>query len=127
LLHRLERRAGLADEDRLVLLDHGRIAAGPPELKGALLPAVLGHAAVRKVGDRRYRILATNELLAPAHAPLAVLSPQQSIDAANNAGTRRLGLALLAILALIALAAYILSRSIVRTLGQFVRGAKAIA
>src|SRR5207248_9323877 len=98
LLARLQRRAGLADGDRLVLLDHGRIAIGPPELKGAVLPGALGRAAVRKVGDERYRILATTPLPAPASTALAVLSPQENIDRVSSAGTRRLGLALLAIL-----------------------------
>src|SRR5205085_2950091 len=92
LLHRLHRRAGLAGEDILVLLDHGRIAVGPPELVGAHLSAGPGHAAVGTVGDTRYRILATSPLPEPAHAAFAVLSPQASIDAANRSGTRRLGL-----------------------------------
>ena len=127
LLARLQRRAGLDDEDTLVVLDRGKIAVAPGGLAGHLFPAGPGRARGGKVGKTTYRMLATSPLPEPARASLAVLSPQAAIDAADLAATRRLAVILLAALALIGTVAYALSRSIVRLLENFVRGARAIA
>jgi diguanylate cyclase (GGDEF)-like protein len=127
LLARLQRRAGLDDEDTLIVLDRGEIAVGPGELAGHVFPAGPGRARGGKIGDTSYRMLATSPLPEPARAALAVLSPQASIDRADMSANRRLAAVLLAALALIGAVAYALSRSIVRLLENFVRGAKAIA
>jgi diguanylate cyclase (GGDEF)-like protein len=127
LLSRLQRRAGLADEDTLVVLDRGTIAVGPGGLVGLVFPAGPGRARGGKIGDTSYRMLATSPLPEPSHASLAVLSPQAAIDSADMSANRRLAAILLAALALIGTVAYALSRSIVRLLENFVRGARAIA
>jgi diguanylate cyclase (GGDEF)-like protein len=122
----LRRRAGLSRRDTLVVVDHGVVAAGPPELRGERLPAVL-RARTVKVGGERYRALATSPDDRAGSTALALLSPQSRIDNAVAASDRRLLLGVLGSLILIGLVAYVIGGSIVVTLGRLADAANAIA
>lgn len=102
----LRARSGLAAWDSVALVHGGRIVASSPPHAGS-------------VPLRGYRTL-----VAP---PLAVLTPQSRIDAANAAARDRLLFALLGLLALVALVAYVEGRTIVRTLRGLAQAVQGIA
>jgi diguanylate cyclase (GGDEF)-like protein len=124
-LTRLHDRAGLDSRDDLVVLQQGRITGGPDSLRGAQLPAP-PRARTLKVNDVRYRALASTPQGASEPA-LALLAPQAQIDHAVSAADRRLLIGLLISLALIALVAYAVGRSIVDSLARLANAANAIA
>jgi diguanylate cyclase (GGDEF)-like protein len=121
LVQRLELRSGLDDTDHVVLLENGRIIAGPPGLKGRV------HTGTVTLGGKRYRAVAAGTLQEQSSATLAVISPQLKIDAANWAAQRRLILGLLASLVIVMCVAYIEGRSIVGSIRRLVDAARAIA
>jgi diguanylate cyclase (GGDEF)-like protein len=125
LVRRLRQRSGLEDNDRLILITpSGTVVGGSGEKFGPILP---GRTRTVKVGDRRYRALESPRLTEPSGAGLAVLAPQSQIDSAARTAERRLVLGLIGSLLLIALVAYLVGRSIVRSLARLVDAANAIA
>lgn len=127
LLSHVRSRSGLAAEDELVLVARGRVFGGPESLIGGPLGQAAGRTGSVEIGGVRWRALVAAPLHEPAGVSFAVLAPQRLIDAASGSNLRRLLLAALASLALIAAVAYLLGRTIVHTLGELVRGARAIA
>jgi diguanylate cyclase (GGDEF)-like protein len=125
-LTRLHDLAGLDSRDDLVVLQQGRIAGGPDSLRGARLPAP-PRARTLKVNDVRYRALASTTQGGDTEPALALLAPQAQIDHAVSAADRRLLIGLLVSLALIALVAYAVGRSIVDSLARLANAANAIA
>ncbi len=126
LVHRLDLRSGLSDGSHVVLLDHGRVVAGPGGVSGRLhTPA--GRTATVDLGGTRYRAVAAGTLQEQRAATLAVISPQSQIDSANWASQRRLVIGLLASLVVVLLVAYIEGRSIVGSIRRLVDAARAIA
>ena len=127
-LNRLRSGAGIEeDSDQLVVLDGGKVAAGPNELRGAVLPAPVRARTVEANG-KRYRVLATSlEPEGKRGASLALLSPQDEIDDAVSTADKRLLIGLLVSLLLVATVAYVVGRSIVDSLGRLVNAANAIA
>jgi diguanylate cyclase (GGDEF)-like protein len=121
----LRARAGLSRGDLLVVLERGRIAAGPAALFGRSLSAP-SSARTLHVGGHRYRTLAASPQQA-AETALALLSPQSRIDNAVGSFDRRLLIGLLSSLALIAFVAYVVGGSIVKSLGDLADAANAIA
>ena len=103
LARMLAGRIGLMGGDRLVLV-HGSAPSLPQTVR---------------VDGTRYRAVA-----AP---PLEVLTPQSRIDAASSRTEERLLVALLATLLLVAVAAWLEGRTIVRSVRRLVRAANAIA
>jgi diguanylate cyclase (GGDEF)-like protein len=126
LVGRLEHRSGLDDSDHVVLLQNGRIVAGPIGISGRL-ETPSGRPTTVKLAGTRYRALAAGTLQEQPSATLAVISPQSKIDASNWAAQRRLVLGLLASLAIVMLVAYVEGRAIVRAIGRLVDAARAIA
>jgi diguanylate cyclase (GGDEF)-like protein len=126
LVGRLERRSGLEESDHVVLLQNGRIVAGPIGISGRL-QTPSGRPTTVKLAGTRYRALAAGTLQEQPSATLAVISPQSKIDASNWAAQRRLVLGLLASLAIVMLVAYVEGRAIVRAIGRLVDAARAIA
>ncbi|MGB2952391.1 MAG: diguanylate cyclase [Gaiellaceae bacterium] len=123
LLARLGRRAALADGDRLVAVsDHRRLLGA---VRGDIRLGRRTTAAVSVAGTS-YRILATRPLPEQPRTQLAVLTPVASIQGASAAAQRRLLLALLAGLAVIALVALIEGHSIIGTLAEVAAAAEAI-
>jgi diguanylate cyclase (GGDEF)-like protein len=125
-LDQLSARAGLDTEDELVVLDGGRVTAGPGGLRGEAVPAPPRARTVEAAGDR-YRALAAS-LQEGAHGPaLALLAPQAQIDNAIATADKRLAIGLLLSLLLVAIVAYVVGRSIVDSLGRLANAANAIA
>ena len=125
LARRIHARSGLERDEPVVILRDGVIAAASSQI-GGTLPLPRGESASVHVGGTEYRGWAATG--AAAGLPrLAVLSPQSRIDAANGTTTLRLLAALLLSLTLVALVAYLQGRSIVRTVGQLVHAANAVA
>jgi diguanylate cyclase (GGDEF)-like protein len=114
-------------QDDLVLLDGGKVVAGPPALRGASLPAPL-RARTVDANDRRYRALAASLGQPGSPGPsFALLTPQQQIDDAVATADKRLLIGLLVSLLLVATVAYIVGRSIVDSLARLANAANAIA
>ena len=126
LVHRLELRSGLDPTDHVVLLQDGRIIAGPPGISGRLV-ASSRRASTVTLGGTRYRAVAAGTLQEQRSATLAVISPQSKIDSANWTAQRRLILGLLASLVIVMLVAYVEGRTIVRSIRRLVDAARAIA
>jgi diguanylate cyclase (GGDEF)-like protein len=124
-LARLRESSGLSGSDLLVVLERGRIAAGPTALVGRSLSAP-SSARTLPVGGHRYRTLAASPQRASETA-LALLSPQSRIDNAVSSFDRRLLIGLFSSLALIAFVAYIIGGSIVQSLSGLADAANAIA
>ena len=124
-LARLRESSGLSRSDLLVVLERGRIAAGPTALVGRSLSAP-SSARTLPVGGHRYRTLAASPQRASETA-LALLSPQSRIDNAVSSFDRRLLIGLFSSLALIAFVAYIIGGSIVQSLSGLADAANAIA
>ena len=125
-LKRLSERAGVESEDELVVLDGGRVAGGPQQLRGAALPAPPSARTVEANGHR-YRALAASLQEGTRGPSLALLAGQDQIDDAVATADRRLIIGLLVSLALIAFVAYAVGRSIVASLGRLATAANAIA
>jgi diguanylate cyclase (GGDEF)-like protein len=124
-LLRLSRRSGLVATDTLVVVDRGRIVAGPEPLRGGSVGAQ-SRATTVSVAGRRYRTLAAGPR-PRAGSALALLTPQHRIDAAVADADRRLLVGILGSLALIGLVGYIVGGSIVAGLARLAEAANAIA
>jgi diguanylate cyclase (GGDEF)-like protein len=114
---------GLADGDRLVAVQNGRVVAGG----AGRLVLQPGRPARVRLGGVEYRGLKTRPLSEPPGLGLVALAPQQGIDSAVRAAERRILLALVLSLGLIAAVTYLLGRSIVLTLRRLADAANAIA
>ena len=125
-LTRLGNRAGLSPGDLLVVVESGRIAAGPSDLRSLRLSAP-ARARTLDVGGDHYRTLAAGAQPGASDDALALLSPQARIDHEVASADRRLLIGLLGSLALIALVAYVVGGSIVNSLGGLADAANAIA
>jgi diguanylate cyclase (GGDEF)-like protein len=125
-LGRLRDLSGLDPDDDLVVLEHGRVSAGPKALRDAPLPAPARAGTLTVNGDR-YRALAASPHEASDEPALALLAPQAEIDHAVWAADKRLLIGLLFSLALICVVAYWVGRSIVDSLGRLANAANAIA
>jgi diguanylate cyclase (GGDEF)-like protein len=125
-LTRLGNRAGLSPEDVLVVVESGRIAAGPSDLRSLRLSAP-ARARTLDVGGDHYRTLAAGAQPGASDDALALLSPQAKIDQEVASADRRLLIGLFGSLALIALVAYVVGGSIVNSLGGLADAANAIA
>jgi diguanylate cyclase (GGDEF)-like protein len=126
LIRRLEARSGLNSEDNVILVEGGRIVAGPTGTRGPL-NVLSGKTRTVSLAGTRYRVLLAGTLDGGSSSTLGVISPQARIDAANRDATNRLLVGLIASLLLVACVAYIEGRAIVRTIRRLVDAARAIA
>jgi diguanylate cyclase (GGDEF)-like protein len=126
LVHRLASQAGVASEDKVLLLRHGAVAAG---LAGVAAPVRVapGATGTVRLGGIRYRALVAGTVGSRPVTTLGVVSPQRAIDAANRDAVFRLLLGLVVSLVVVSIIAYVEGRSIVRTIGRLVEAARAIA
>jgi two-component system cell cycle response regulator len=118
LVTRLEARSGLEADDHVVVVEKGRVVAGPPGVRGAFQLRA-GKTRTVRLGGTNYRALVAGTL--------GVISPQTKIDAANRNATNRLLVGLGAALIFVACVAYIEGRAIVRAIRRLVDAARAIA
>jgi diguanylate cyclase (GGDEF)-like protein len=112
----LKRRSGLEQDDRLVLAVGDRVVAGIGF--GALLSPAAGAPRELELAGRRYRALAASSPGDSEAVRLTALTPVAAIEDTHGYDAWRLAFTLAGALALVALAAYLLGRSIVRTLGR---------
>jgi diguanylate cyclase (GGDEF)-like protein len=125
-LGQLSDRAGLDSEDKLVVLDGGRVTGGPPALIGEAVPAPPRARTVEAGGDS-FRALAASLQEGAGGPALALLASQGQIDDAVATADKRLALGLLLSLLLVGIVAYVVGRSIVDSLGRLANAANAIA
>jgi diguanylate cyclase (GGDEF)-like protein len=126
LAHRLEARSGLEQDDHVILLEGGRIVAGPDVARGTFnLP--LGSTHTVSFGGTKYLALVAGTLETKSATTLGIITPQARIDAANRDATNRLLIGLIAALVFVACVAYVEGRAIVRTIRRLVDAARAIA
>ncbi len=126
LIRRLEARSGLDTDDDVILVEAGRIVAGPAGTRGPL-NVLSGKTRTVSLDGTRYRVLVAGTLDGGSTSTLGVISPQARIDAANRDATNRLLVGLIASLLLVACVAYVEGRAIVRTIRRLVDAARAIA
>jgi len=126
LVRRLETRSGLENSDHVVLIQNGRIVAGPPGVSGSV-DVHSGKTRTISLDDTSYRSLVAGTIGARPNATLGVISPQARIDATNRDARNRLLVGLLAALLFVACVAYVEGRAIVRTIRRLVDAARAIA
>jgi diguanylate cyclase (GGDEF)-like protein len=126
LVRRLEARSGLGGDDNVILVEGGRIVAGPAGSRGPL-NVLSGKTRTVSLSGTRYRVLVAGTLEGGSSSTLGVISPQARIDAANRDATNRLLVGLIASLLLVACVAYVEGRAIVRTIRRLVDAARAIA
>src|SRR4029453_425787 len=118
LVRRLEKLSGLEPEDHVIVVERGRVVAGPeglsgpPELEG-------GKTATVSLAGTKYRAVAAGTL--------GVITSQKLIDAANRDATNRLLVGLVAAVVFCACIAYVEGRAIVRAIRRLVDAARAIA
>ena len=111
--------------DQLALLSGGRVVVGPPELARARVSSM--RSTDVEIGDSRYRALAARLSRSRPEAMLVALAPTSSIEA-RAADLRRRMLIFAAIaLATAAAIAYMLGRTIVRSLRELAEAAGAVA
>jgi diguanylate cyclase (GGDEF)-like protein len=124
---RLRDRSGLAEQDAIAILDHGRVVAGAPDVPAGSVRAPAGVARGFTLGGTRYRVVVGNGVQERPGVALAVVTPQALIDGANHARERELLLAVLLSLLLIGIVAFLQGRSIVRTVQGLVLSANELA
>ncbi len=126
LVSRLQVRSGLERQDHILLVEGGRIVAGPPGVRGRF-DLLSGTTRTVSLGGTKYRALVAGTLDEQPTATLGVISPQALIDAANRNAASQLLAGLLAALLFVAAVAYLEGRAIVRSIRRLVDAARAIA
>ena len=124
---RLEARSGLESADHVLLVEGGRVVAGPPAALRGRIDLLSGKPHTVSLGGTRYRALVAGTLEGRPGATLGVISPQALIDAANRNAMKQLLIGLVAALVFVGCVAYVEGRSIVRTIRRLVDAAAAIA
>jgi diguanylate cyclase (GGDEF)-like protein len=125
LAARVRRSAGLGQGGQIAFVRAGWITAASGMLAGPVAAPTDPNKVT--VGGREFRALASEPLRDHADLRLLVLAPQARIDASTDWAQSRIFLAMLIVLALIAVVAYLEGRSIVRSLGQVADAARGIA
>jgi diguanylate cyclase (GGDEF)-like protein len=126
LLAELRANAGLESEDRLLLATGGRVVAGPATLVGAReIPGE--RPRYLELGDRDYRAVSAAILSGSPSVTLVALTPKSEINAAVEDLRERFLLFSFAALVVVALLAWLLGRTIVRSLKELADAAGAVA
>ena len=125
LVGHLKRLSGLEDDDRLMITLRDRVVAGIDT--GSTLDVPAGRASEVELAGTRYRALGAATPGDRDGIELAALKPISSLQQTHGYDKWRLAFTLGGSLALVALAAYLLGRSIVRTLARIGAAADAIA
>src|SRR6266545_3986327 len=126
LLSELRANAGLETGDRLLLATGGRIVAGPRSFIGSReIPGE--RARYVKLGGDEYRAVSTAILSGNPDVTLVALTPTSAIHSAVGDLRERFLLFAFAALAIVALLAWLLGRTIVRSLKELADAAGAVA
>jgi diguanylate cyclase (GGDEF)-like protein len=126
LLLELRANSGLELGDSLLLATGGRVVAGPRLLLGSReIPGERSRYAT--LGAREYRAVSTAILTGTPAVTLVALTPRSAIHSAVGDLRQRFLLFALAALAVVALLAWLLGRTIVRSLKELADAAAAVA
>jgi diguanylate cyclase (GGDEF)-like protein len=126
LLGQLRVNAGLVSGDVLALASAGDIVAGPPAFIGAR--ETFGERArYVELGGKDYRAVGTPILTGPTTVTLVALTPKSEIQGAVGDLRERFLLFAFAALIIVALLAWLLGRTIVRSLKELADAAGAVA
>jgi diguanylate cyclase (GGDEF)-like protein len=126
LLAQLRAGAGLGRPDRVLLVRNGSVLAGPNDLAGAAI-APLPKPSYIELAGTRYRGISAPILEVNPPLTLVVLSPTTEIDNAVAALRERFLLFAFLALAIVALLAWLLGRTIVRSLRELADAAGAVS
>jgi diguanylate cyclase (GGDEF)-like protein len=126
LLRELRQNAGLERNDLVLLATGGRIVAGPPEFIGDReLPGE--RPRYIDLGGAEYRAVSTSILTGDPDVTLVALTPKSEINAAVGDLRERFLLFAFAAITVVALLAWLLGRTIVRSLKELADAAGAVA
>jgi len=126
LLAPLREGSGLQAADRLLLVRNGNVIAGPGDLVGTSVEPLTKPDYIRLAGTR-YRGLSA--LILPSQPPISmvVLTPTTAIDQSVSSLRERFLLFAFLALGIVALLAWLLGRTIVRSLSELANAANAVA
>jgi diguanylate cyclase (GGDEF)-like protein len=126
LLRELRANSGLESRDALLLATGGRVVAGPRLLLGSReIPGE--HSRYVKLGSTEYRAVSTAILTGTPAVTLVAMTPKSAIHSAAGNLRERFLLFAFAALAVVALLAWLLGRTIVRSLKELAEVAGAVA
>jgi diguanylate cyclase (GGDEF)-like protein len=126
LLRELRVNAGLESEDTLALATAGEIVAGPRSFVGGRdIPGE--RARYLELGGQEYRAVATAILTGEPAVTLIALTPRSEIDGAVGDLRERFLLFAFAALVIVSILAWLLGRTIVRSLKELADAAGAVA
>jgi diguanylate cyclase (GGDEF)-like protein len=126
LLADLRRAAGLTQSDRVMLVRNGHVLTGPSDVVGQPVPP-LPEPDYVSLGDTRYRAVSAPILDANPPLTLVVVTPKATIDDAVSSLRERFLLFAFLALAIVAILAWLLGRTIVRSLRELADAAGAVS
>jgi diguanylate cyclase (GGDEF)-like protein len=125
LVAQLRSRSSFETDDQLALLNNNRVVGGPRGVEQSSLP--FERAGDMELEGDRYRALATRLAYGTPEATLVVLTPKAAIEAEAAGLRRRMLLVAVVALAVAAALAYVIGRTIVRSLKELADAAGAVA
>jgi diguanylate cyclase (GGDEF)-like protein len=126
LLAPLREGSGLQAADRLLLVRNGSVIAGPGDLVGTSVEPLTKADYIRLAGTR-YRGLSAPILQSQPPISMVVLTPTTAIDQSVSSLRERFLLFAFLALGIVALLAWLLGRTIVRSLSELANAANAVA
>jgi diguanylate cyclase (GGDEF)-like protein len=126
LLAPLREGSGLQAADRLLLVRNGSVIAGPGDLVGTSVDPLTKSDYIRLAGTR-YRGLSAPILQSQPPISMVVLTPTTAIDQSVSSLRERFLLFAFLALGIVALLAWLLGRTIVRSLSELANAANAVA
>jgi diguanylate cyclase (GGDEF)-like protein len=126
LLRELRANSGLEREDNLLLATGGKVVAGPRLLLGSReIPGE--RSSYVELGSREYRAVSTTILSGRPQVTLVAMTPKSEIHSAVGDLRQRFLLFAFAALAVVAMLAWLLGRTIVRSLKELADAAGLVA
>jgi diguanylate cyclase (GGDEF)-like protein len=126
LLAELRAATGLAAPDRILLAQGGEVLAGPGDIVGAEI-SPLPKPSYTELGDRRYRAVSAPILESVPPLTLVVVSPKSTIDDSVSSLRERFLIFAFLALTIVAILAWLLGRTIVRSLRELADAAGAVS
>jgi diguanylate cyclase (GGDEF)-like protein len=126
LLAQLRAAAGLTPSDRILLARSGEVFAGPSDIVREKI-APLPESSYTNLGESRYRAVSALIMQSSPPLTLVVVTPEATIDGAVSSLRERFLLFAFLALAIVAILAWLLGRTIVRSLGELAEAAGAVS
>jgi diguanylate cyclase (GGDEF)-like protein len=126
LLAELRTAAGLTQPDRVFLAQNARVLAGPTDVVGESIGPLPDPSYVT-LGETRYRAVSAPIMEANPPLTLVVVTPKATIDDAVSSLRERFLIFAFLALAIVAILAWLLGRTIVRSLRELADAAGAVS